>query len=244
MSRMPQILLVEDDAEISRMLSRFLVENGLRVLIAGDGKAADQTLRDHVVDVVILDIMLPGEDGFSICRRLRANSHLPIIMLTARGDEVDRIVGLEMGADDYLTKPFSPRELLARIRAVLRRAGSGNVNSQSGSGMDPRAQVLTFEGWRIHPGLRQLHNPAGVRIGLTGAEFDLLLALCQHPRRVLSRDQLLDFTQGRSAAPFDRSIDVLVSRIRQKIEADARDPQLIKTVRLGGYVFTPEVGAE
>ncbi|MBL8838483.1 MAG: response regulator [Alphaproteobacteria bacterium] len=243
MSRMPQVLLVEDDAEISRMLSRFLVENGFRVLAAGDGKGADHTLQDHVVDVVVLDIMLPGEDGFSICRRLRANSHLPIIMLTARGDEIDRIVGLEMGADDYLTKPFSPRELLARIRAVLRRVGNGNGGDQARPAGEPRAQVLTFDGWRIHSGLRQLHDPAGVRIGLTGAEFDLLLTLCQHPRRVLSRDQLLDFTQGRSAAPFDRSIDVLVSRIRQKIEADARDPQFIKTVRLGGYVFTPEVRA-
>ncbi len=241
MSRMPQVLLVEDDAEISRMLSRFLVENGFRVLAAGDGKNADQTLQDNVVDVVVLDIMLPGEDGFSICRRLRAGSHLPIIMLTARGDEIDRIVGLEMGADDYLTKPFSPRELLARIRAVMRRAANGNGGDQPGPLGEPRTQILTFEGWRIHSGLRQLHNPSGVRIGLTGAEFDLLLALCQHPRRVLSRDQLLDFTQGRSAAPFDRSIDVLVSRIRQKIEADARDPQFIKTVRLGGYVFTPEV---
>ena len=241
MNRSPQALLVEDDAEISGMLSRFLADNGLRVITAGDAKGADHALQGNTVDVVVLDVMLPGEDGFSICRRLRANSSLPIIMLTARGDEIDRIVGLEMGADDYLTKPFSPRELLARIRAVLRRAGgSASPDDAAGEG---RSQALVFEGWRMHAGLRQLHNPAGVRIGLTGAEFDLLLALCQHPRRVLSRDQLLDFTQGRTAAPFDRSIDVLVSRIRQKIEADARDPQFIKTVRLGGYVFTPEVRA-
>ena len=240
MSRPPQILLVEDDREISQMVAHFLADNGLRVTVAGDGRAADRALGDGRIDLVVLDIMLPGEDGLSICRRLRASSAVPIMMLTARGDEIDRIVGLELGADDYLTKPFSSRELLARIRAVLRRTNGGAAEAAEASA---RANAMAFAGWRIDSGLRQLHSPQGVRIGLTSAEFDLLLVLCQHPRRVLSRDELLDLTQGRSAAPFDRSIDVLISRIRQKIERDPRDPELIKTVRLGGYVFTPEVAA-
>jgi two-component system OmpR family response regulator len=238
MSRAPQILLVEDDREISHMISRFLTDNGLRVVVAGDGRAADRALQDGKIDMIVLDIMLPGEDGLSICRRLRSSSSVPIMMLTARGDEIDRIVGLELGADDYLTKPFSSRELLARIRAVLRRSGGTAEAAQPAAA---RVTAMSFAGWRIDSGLRQLHSPDGVRIGLTSAEFDLLLVLCQHPRRVLSRDELLDLTQGRSAAPFDRSIDVLISRIRQKIERDPRDPELIKTVRLGGYVFTPDV---
>ena len=237
MSRIPQILLVEDDREISLMLSRFLADNGLRVVVAGEGRAADRALHDHRIELIVLDIMLPGEDGLSICSRLRAVSRVPIMMLTARGDEIDRVVGLELGADDYLTKPFSARELLARIRAVLRRSGA------SAEAAATRAAVLRFAGWRIDAGLRQLHSPQGVRIGLTSAEFDLLLVLCQNWRRVLSRDELLDLTQGRSAGPLDRSIDVLISRIRQKIERQPRDPELIKTVRLGGYVFTPEVAA-
>jgi two-component system OmpR family response regulator len=234
----PQILLVEDDREISHMISRFLSDNGLRVVVAGDGRAADRVLQDGRIDLIVLDIMLPGEDGLSICRRLRSSSTVPIMMLTARGDEIDRIIGLELGADDYLTKPFSSRELLARIRAVLRRSGAV---AEAATPAGPRVTAMSFAGWRIDSGLRQLHSPQGVRIGLTSAEFDLLLVLCQHPRRVLSRDELLDLTQGRSAAPFDRSIDVLISRIRQKLERDPRDPELIKTVRLGGYVFTPEV---
>jgi two-component system OmpR family response regulator len=238
MSRPPQILLVEDDREISHMISRFLCDNGLRVVVAGDGRAADRVLQDGRIDLIVLDIMLPGEDGLSICRRLRSSSPVPIMMLTARGDEIDRIIGLELGADDYLTKPFSSRELLARIRAVLRRTGA---TAETAAPAGPRVTAMSFAGWRIDSGLRQLHSPQGVRIGLTSAEFDLLLVLCQHPRRVLSRDELLDLTQGRSAAPFDRSIDVLISRIRQKLERDPRDPELIKTVRLGGYVFTPEV---
>jgi two-component system OmpR family response regulator len=240
MSRAPQILLVEDDREISQMVAHFLADNGMRVVVAGDGRAADRALQDGRIDLVVLDIMLPGEDGLSICRRLRASSSVPIMMLTARGDEIDRIVGLELGADDYLTKPFSSRELLARIRAVLRRTGAV---AEAAAVPSVRVTAMSFAGWRIDSGLRQLHSPQGVRIGLTSAEFDLLLVLCQHPRRVLSRDELLDLTQGRSAAPFDRSIDVLISRIRQKIERDPRDPELIKTVRLGGYVFTPEVAA-
>ncbi len=201
------VLLVEDDREISALVSRFLGANEIRVTTAVDGREMDKALKDGRVDLVVLDIMLPGEDGLSICRRLRANSELPVIMLTAKGEDIDRIVGLEIGADDYVTKPFNPRELLARIRAVLRR-GSADPDKV------PTSAPLTFEGWRLDPNVRQLHSPNGARVALTGAEFSLLLAFCQRPRRVLSRDQLIDLTQGRASGPFDRSIDVLVSRLR------------------------------
>jgi two-component system, OmpR family, response regulator len=179
--------------------------------------------------------MLPGEDGLSICGRLRASSNLPVIMLTAKAEDVDRIVGLEIGADDYLTKPFNPRELLARIRAVLRR---GTADSVTGSRGD---SVLAFDGWRLNPNIRQLHDPDGARVALTGAEFDLLFVFCERPRRVLSRDQLIDLTQGRAAGPFERSIDVLVSRLRQKMEKEPKKPRLIQTIRSGGYMFSAAV---
>jgi two-component system OmpR family response regulator len=192
-------------------------------------------LRDAKIDLILLDLMLPGEDGLSICRRLRASHAIPIIMLTAMGEEMDRVVGLELGADDYVAKPFSARELVARIRAVLRRGTDG------GNHQEVKSRTLSFSGWVLDPITRQLHNPDGVKVIMTGAEFDLLAAFCERPRRVLNRDQLLDLTQGRAAGPFDRSIDTLVSRIRQKIEADPKDPVLIQTVRLGGYMFTPEV---
>jgi two-component system OmpR family response regulator len=180
--------------------------------------------------------MLPGEDGLSLCRRLRQDSPLPIIMLTARGEDVDRILGLEMGADDYLPKPFNPRELLARIKAVLRRQAVALTASAFAG-----AKALLFGGWRLDPTLRELRNPHGARVALTSAEFDLLQVLCERPGRVLSRDSLLDLTQGRTAGSFERSIDVLISRIRRKIEADLQNPEIIKTVRSGGYLFTPEV---
>jgi len=182
--------------------------------------------------------MLPGEDGLSLCRKVRAESQMPIIMLTARGEDVDRIVGLEMGADDYLAKPFNPRELLARINAVLRRqAAALTVSAANG------ATALTFLGWLIDLRLRELRNPAGARVAMTSAEFDLLRTFCERPGRVLSRDSLLDLTQGRNAGSFERSIDVLVSRIRRKIETDPLEPTMIKTVRSGGYMFTPRVEA-
>ena len=180
--------------------------------------------------------MLPGEDGLSLCRRLRATSALPIILLTAVSEETDRIIGLEMGADDYLTKPFGPRELLARIRAVLRRTGNQVPVHDTSQG-----EVLSFAGWQLTPARRELINPDGVLVSLTGGEFDLLLALARNPGQVLSRDKLLDLTKGRSAAPFDRSVDIQLSRLRRKIETDAKHPLLIKTVRGGGYLFTPEV---
>src|SRR5882757_3264411 len=231
----PHILVVEDDREIRTLVSRFLQANDLRVTTVGDGREMDRLLRDNRIDLVVLDVMLPGEDGLEICRRVRSSSSLPVIMLTAKSEDVDRIVGLEIGADDYMTKPFNPRELLARIRAVLRRGANGSIEAaRSGA-------VLTFDGWRLDPNVRQLHDRDGVRVALTGAEFDLLLVFCERPRRVLSRDQLIDLTQGRGAAPFERSVDVLVSRLRQKMEQDPREPTLIQTIRGGGYMFSPEV---
>lgn len=238
MERIPHILMVEDDPAIARMTSKALVENGLRVSTASDGRGMDRVLADGAIDLIVLDLMLPGgEDGLAICRRLRGSSRVPIIMLTARTEEVDRVVGLEMGADDYVSKPFSSRELLARIRAVLRRGRH-----------DPAPKVksgtLSFDGWRLDRTARELRNPQGLRVGLTGAELDLLVSLSEHPRRVLNRDQLLDLTQGRSGGPFDRSIDTLISRLRQKIEDDPKNPQMVKTVRSSGYMFVPEVSEE
>jgi two-component system, OmpR family, response regulator len=235
MTQSPHILIVEDDREIKKLVSQFLRDNGVRVATGSNGQEMDQALKDNRIDLLVLDIMLPGEDGLSICRRLRASSNLPVIMLTAKSEDVDRIVGLEIGADDYLTKPFNPRELLARIRAVLRRGASDTVVESRGD------SVLTFEGWRLDPNIRQLHDPDGARVALTGAEFDLLFVFCERPRRVLSREQLIDLTQGRSAAPFDRSIDVLVSRLRQKIEKEPKEPMLIQTIRTAGYMFSPAV---
>ncbi len=217
------------------MLAAVLSTNGFAISTASNASQMDVLLEKEQVDLVVLDIMLPGEDGLSICQRLRQGSNVPIIMVTARGEDVDRIIGLEIGADDYLPKPFNSRELVARIRALLRRSRLGH---------DSRTHCqkpLTFDGWRIDPVSRLLLDANGVRIELTSVEFDLLLAFCRHAGRVLSRDQLLDLTHAGLASPVERSIDVHVSRIRQKIEADPRDPVLIKTVRLGGYIFTPLV---
>jgi two-component system OmpR family response regulator len=196
----------------------------------------DRMLEGNRLDLIVLDLMLPGEDGLSICRRLRTSSQVPIIMLTAKGEDVDRIIGLEIGADDYLVKPFNPRELLARIKAVLRRAPRASATPSAAD-----ARVLTFHGWRIDRALRNLESPDGARVAVTGAEFDLLQAFCEWPGRVLSREQLLDLTQGRSMGSFERSIDVLVSRLRRKLENDPHRPEIIKTVRSGGYLFTPTV---
>jgi two-component system OmpR family response regulator len=236
MTQQTHVLIVEDDADIARGIARFLAQSGFRTSIASDSRAMDRILRDAKIDLVLLDLMLPGEDGLSICRRLRVSHAFPIIMLTAMGEEMDRVVGLELGADDYVAKPFSARELVARIRAVLRRGASQAAAPERGG-------KLTFAGWSLDTMTRQLHNPDGVKVILTSAEFDLFVVFCERPRRVLTRDQLLDLTQGRSAGPFDRSIDTLVSRIRQKIEVDPKDPAFIQTVRLGGYIFAQEVKA-
>jgi two-component system, OmpR family, response regulator len=236
MTKLPHILVVEDDREISALVARYLRSNDCRVTVAGNGRDVDRVMNGSRIDLIVLDLMLPGEDGLSLCKRLRTHSQVPIIMLTAKGDEVDRILGLEMGADDYLSKPFNPRELLARVRAVLRRSTITALNPATSS-----AHVLSFLGWQIHRVLRELRNPAGARVTLTDAEFGLLQVFCERPGRVLSRDQLLDLTQGRSAGVFERSIDILVSRLRRKIESDPHYPSIIKTVRSGGYLFTPAV---
>ena len=234
----PHILLVEDDPEIATLVARYLSSNDMRVSRAGDGREMDRVMRDARIDLIILDIMLPGEDGLAICRRLRTSSQVPIIMLTARSDEIDRIVGLELGADDYIGKPFNPRELLARVRAVLRRREPVQTTER-------RARtVFSFAGWRLDVGRRKLFDPSGTRIALTGAEFDLLTVLAKSPGRVLSRDQIVDLTQGRQTGPFERSVDVLISRLRQKIERNPRDPDFIQTVRSSGYLFAPEVVTE
>ena len=238
MASSPNILVVEDDRETRTLIAKYLRTNSCNVTTAADGREMDKAMADHRVDLLILDVMLPGEDGLTLCRRVRAGSQVPIIMLTARGEDVDRILGLEMGADDYLPKPFNPRELLARINAVLRRQASA-LNASA----VPSATALSFAGWQIDFRLRELRNPGGARVAMTSAEFDLLRTFCERPGRVLSRDSLLDLTQGRNAGSFERSIDVLVSRIRRKIEADPQDATLIKTVRSGGYMFTPEVEA-
>ncbi|CAK0763027.1 DNA-binding transcriptional dual regulator OmpR [uncultured Gammaproteobacteria bacterium] len=241
MDRMPHLLVIDDDREIRALLSRFLGQHGYRVSTARDGAEMNRVLDTGHFDLIVLDLMLPGEDGLSLCRRLRAASAVPIIMLTAMGEETDRIIGLEMGADDYLAKPFNPRELLARVKAVLRRSSGG----PDGTG-EPAVtgKLLVFEGWRLDLARRELHTPAGVLVQLSAGEFDLLVAFVEHPRRVLSRDQLLDLARGRAAIPFDRSIDVQVSRLRRKIEPDPGEPILIKTVRGGGYLFTAVVTVE
>ncbi|EUB98826.1 two component transcriptional regulator, winged helix family [Rhizobium sp. CF080] len=231
-----RILLVEDDDEIAAMVIEMLTENGLEAVAVGSAANMDIILRKQSFDLVVLDAMLPGEDGFSICRRLRASSTIPIVMLTALSDEINRIVGIELGADDYITKPFHPRELMARIKGLLRRASYGAERLA-------QQPALQFAGWQIDPLLRQLLNPEGVHVSMTTAEFDVLLAFCQNPGRVMTREQLLRLTHAGLAGPVERSIDVHISRVRQKIEANVREPTFIKTVRLGGYMFTPKVEA-
>jgi two-component system, OmpR family, response regulator len=233
----PHILVVDDDREIRDLLTRFLVKHGLRVSAARDGVEMMKILDGAAIDLVVLDLMLPGEDGLSLCRKLRATSVLPVVMLTAMGEETDRIVGLEMGADDYLPKPFNPRELLARIKAVLRRTQT------VAKGETPPGDLLRFDGWILELGARRLLSPVGEEVELSTGEFDLLMAFLTHPRRVLSRDQLLDLARGRTAAPFDRSIDIQVMRLRRKVESDPKEPRLIKTVRGGGYMFAAEVAS-
>lgn len=230
------ILVVDDDREIRELLGRFLTKHGYRVSVACDGKEMRRLLVDWNIDLVVLDLMLPGEDGLSLCRDLRAKSSIPIIMLTMMGEETDRIVGLEMGADDYVPKPFNPRELLARLKAVLRRAQ--NVPATS---TNAKQTILHFNDFTLDLSIRRLTSPTGLVVDLSSGEFDLLNAFVDHPQRVLTRDQLLDLTHGRAEAPFDRSIDMQVSRLRRKIEADATEPLLIKTVRGGGYIFTAVV---
>jgi two-component system OmpR family response regulator len=229
------ILVVEDDRDIRALLADFLAREGFAVDVAEDAAGVDRALVRAMPDLVVLDLMLPGEDGLSICRRLRARCAVPILMLTAKSDDVDRIVGLELGADDYLGKPFNPRELLARIRAILRR-----TDRSMGAGEATRRRQ--FASFVVDLDARSVQTREGARVPLTSAEFDLLACFIERPRRVLSRDQLLDWTRGRSADPFDRTIDVTVSRLRRKLEeADPAAAALVTTVRNGGYLFTAEI---
>ena len=240
MGATPHLLIVDDDREIRDLVSRFFVKHGYKVSAAADARAMETSLAGGRFDLVILDLMLPGKSGLELCRDLRARSPIPILMLTAMGDETDRIVGLEMGADDYIAKPFNPRELLARVRAILRRTGTAAAETASGkpAGAPKR---MRFAGWSLDLGRRRLEAPDGLIVELTTGEYELLIAFAERPQRVLSRNQLLDLARGRDAAPFDRAIDVQVSRIRKKIEIDPKAPEMIITVRGDGYMFTPEV---
>lgn len=232
----PHLLLVEDERAIREPLGEFLSRSGYRVSAVADAAAARETLASRPIDCVICDIMMPGEDGLGLTRHIRETSEIPVILLTARAEETDRIVGLEMGADDYVVKPFSPRELAARIKVILRRAGG-----KDGRQIAADRQRYRFADWTLDAAERVLIDGEGVRVALSTGEFRLLLALVTHPRQVLSRDRLLDLTQGREAAPFDRAIDNQISRLRKKVESDSRHPELIKTVWGGGYVFAAEV---
>jgi two-component system OmpR family response regulator len=233
------ILIVDDDAEIRSLLSTYLQKNGLRTTAVADGRGMLQALEKGRFALIVLDLMLPGDDGLTLCRNLRAKSDVPIIMLTARGEETDRVVGLEMGADDYLAKPFSARELLARIKAILRRARSLPENLRP-----EEASRLRFADWVLDTVHRQLVSTTGAITPLSGAEYRLLRIFLNHPNRVLDRDQLVDLTQGKEADPLDRSIDVQVSRLRHRLGDDSREPRLIKTVRGEGYVLAVAVTAE
>ncbi|MGL5287488.1 two-component system, OmpR family, response regulator [Aeromonas sp. RU39B] len=233
----PHILVVDDHGEIRDLLKRFLEQHNFRVTCARDGREMKRLLEEREIDLIVLDLMMPGEDGLTLCRELRARANTPVIMLTAMGEETDRIIGLEMGADDYLAKPFNPRELLARIKAVLRRT-QGEVERSSNS--DLPAEVR-FDRWRLDLNRRELTDESGVMHSLSTAEFDLLKVFIERPQRVLSRDQLLDLARGREAQAFDRAIDTLVSRLRRKLEHDPKNPDLIKTIWGGGYLFASEV---
>ncbi len=236
MEMMPHILVVDDDREIRELLARFLERNRFRVTAVRDAREARRNWPNGHYQLVVLDLMLPGEGGLDLARWLRSQSDVPIVMLTAMGEETDRIIGLELGADDYLPKPFNPRELLARVRAVLRRTSERAERRVESS---PRG--LRFGGWLLEPARRRLLNPDGAEVVLTGGEYDLLVAMLDRANRVLTRDMLLDLLRGRQAGPFDRAIDVAISRLRRKLEDDGRHAQLIKTVRGGGYVLACDV---
>jgi len=234
MDRQGHILVVDDDAEIRDLVAEYLSQHGYRVSVARDGAAMRAALAARRPDLIVLDLMLPGEDGLSLCRDLRAKSDLPVIMLTARREEIDRIIGIEMGADDYLGKPFNPRELLARIKSVLRR-------TRGAPATHAEAKRLRFAGWTLDRTARHLVDAEGVVVPLSGAQYRLLSAFVDHPQQVLDRDRLMDLTLGREATPFDRSIDVQVSRLRQLLRDNGREPRIIKTVRNGGYVLAADV---
>jgi len=231
----PHVLVVEDARDIREPLARYLREHGYRTTTAADAQVARKVMKGAAIDLVVLDIMMPGEDGLSLCRYIRETSQIPVVLLTARGEEVDRIIGLEMGADDYIPKPFSPRELVARIAAVLRRTQALPPRQKP-----PAADRIRFGDWTLDTGQRELIGTDGMATALSSGEFRLLSALIDRPRIALNRNQLLDLTKGRDADMFDRSIDNHVSRLRKKLEPDPRNPRYIKTVWGGGYMFAVE----
>jgi two-component system OmpR family response regulator len=233
---LPHILVVDDHREIRELLGQYLKKHNFRVSLADGGVAMKKVLREHAIDLVVLDIMMPGEDGLSLCRNLRETTKLPVIMLTAMAEATDRVIGLEIGADDYVTKPFEPRELLARIKAVMRRTHSLPFQKEALS-----ANKFQFKGWTLDVERRELIGEDEVAIPLSTGEFQLLSVFIKHPRIVLSRDQLLELTRGKEAEVFDRSVDNQVSRLRKKIEDDPKKPTLIQTVWGGGYKFAAEV---
>jgi two-component system OmpR family response regulator len=234
----PHLLVIDDDHEIRDLLTRFMEKNGFRITAVRDAREARRAWTRGAFQLVVLDLMLPGESGLDVARWLRDQEDVPIVMLSAMGEDTDRIIGLELGADDYIAKPFNPRELMARIRAVMRRA----TDTQDGPAAGERiARPLRFAGWTLEPARRRLLNPEGVEVPLTGGEYDLLLALLERANRVLTRDMLLDLLRGRQAGPFDRAIDVAVSRLRRKLDDQGGGAQLIKTVRGGGYVLAATV---
>ncbi|MBV8876357.1 MAG: response regulator [Gammaproteobacteria bacterium] len=239
MSDRPHVLIVDDDREIRGLLAQYLEKHDFRTTAVADGREMRRVLERSHVDLLVLDLMLPGEDGLSLCRELRTRSQLPIIMLTARGEDVDRIIGLELGADDYLAKPFNPRELLGRIKAVLRRSAHAPRDPSPES-----VRGFCFGGWRLDTVTRTLSNSEGRELALSGAEYRLLAVLLGAGNRVLTRAQLTELLRGRDADPFDRSIDVRVSRLRQILGDDARAPQIIKTVYGEGYVIGVNVATE
>jgi two-component system OmpR family response regulator len=228
-----QILIVDDDEGITALLREYLASFGFDAHVACDGLVMREQLAAHQIDLVVLDLMLPGEDGLALARDLRERSQIPIIMLTARSNPYDRVLGLESGADDYISKPFEPRELVARIQTVLRRAGGPHGGASGGS----RSDVIRFDGWELHREDRCLTSPAGLVVALSNAEFRLLSTFLQMPRRLFSRDQLMEQARGRAMDSFERSIDLLVSRLRQKLADDSSEPSMIKTVRGAGYMF-------
>jgi two-component system OmpR family response regulator len=234
MTQNQHILIVEDDAEIARLVGTFLERSGFRTTHAPSGKTVSQIIGRDEPDLILLDLLLPGEDGLSIARRIRTSHQIPIIMLTAMGEERDRVTGLDLGADDYVTKPFSAQELLARVRAVLRRSDMRNTRGDT-------LVTYRFSGWSLDLRKRELFDPENVRVELTSAEFELLRTFCEHPGEVLGRDKIAKLAQGRRVEPYDRSVDTLVSRLRNKIEPLEVSAALIKTVRHSGYVFTPQV---
>ena len=233
-----RLLLVDDEAALREPLAEYLTRQGFVVHQAAGAAEARTWLRDEAIDLVLLDIMMPGEDGLSLCRHIAESKAIPTILLTARTETTDRIVGLEIGADDYVTKPFEPRELVARIRSVLRRTG------KTAAATPVEDEVLVFDGWRLDPLKRRLSDAEGVVVPISSVEFRLLLAFVEHPRQVLDRDRLLDMVQGREAHLFDRAVDNQVSRLRRKIEADSRNPVLIQTVWGGGYMLAADVRRE